>query len=251
MKMKKKQKENFNLQLKRGFITVILGLLLSISSPQLMYAKNAITPQLTEDVRVLFDREKQLFNARKNVDWGKMHSFQHPDFRKKISVDEMRYFEGWAAADYREKAKQNAHISGAYVPSVDYMKKNIYKKDPLGFPVERRYEWSGDPYLKIKAFSLEKISISTDGKYAKVKVMLKGRQRLNPAVTRGGDYEFAAQYPTTDYWEKVNGNWVITLLSKPANLSGTGILKFFVPNNKSGWGKAEFVEINPAGLKLP
>ena len=42
--MKKKQKENFNLQLKRGFITVILGLLLSISSPQLMYAKNAITP---------------------------------------------------------------------------------------------------------------------------------------------------------------------------------------------------------------
>ena len=67
--MKKKQKENFNLQLKRGFIAVILGFLLSISSPQLMYAKNAITPQLTEDVRVLFDREKQLFNARKNVDW--------------------------------------------------------------------------------------------------------------------------------------------------------------------------------------
>jgi len=80
--------------------------------------------------------------------------------------------------------------------------------------------------------------------------MLKGRQRLNPAVTRGGHYEFPAQYPKTDYWEKVNGNWVITLLSKPANLSGTGALKFFVPNNKSGWGKAEFVEINPLDLKL-
>ena len=116
--------------------------------------------------------------------------------------------------------------------------------------MKRRYAWSEDPYLKIKSFSLEKISISTDGKYAKVNVMLKGRQRLNPAVTRGGDYEFAAQYPTTDYWEKVNGNWVITLLSKPANLSGTGALKFFVPNNKSGWGKAEFVEINSLDLKL-
>ena len=248
--MKKKQKENFSLQLKRGFITVILGFLLSISSPQLMYAKNAITPQLTEDVRVLFDREKQLFNARKNVDWGKMYSFQHPDFRKKVSVDEMRYFEGWAASDYREKAKQNAHISGAYVPSVDFMKKNIFKKDPLGFPVKRRYKFSEDSYLKIKTFSIEKISISTDGKYAKLKVMLKGRQRLNPAVVRGGHYEFAAQYSTTDYWEKVNGNWVITLLSAPANLSGTGILKYFVPNNKSGWGKAEFVEINPLDLKL-
>ena len=248
--MEKKQKENFNLRLERGFITVILGLLLSISSPQLMYAKNAITPQFNEEAQVLFDREKQLINARINVDWGKIHGLQHPDFRKKISVDEIRYFEGWVASDYREIAKQNAHISGAYVPSVDYMKKNIYKPDPLGFPVKRRYEWSGNPYITIKTFSLEKISISTDGKYAKVKVMLKGRERLNPAVTRGGDYEFAAQYPTIDYWEKVNGNWVITLLSKPANLSGTGVLKFFVPNNKSGWGKAEFVEINPLDLKL-
>ena len=250
MKMKEKQKENFNLQLKRGFITIILGLLLSISSPQLMYAKNAITPQLNDEVQVLFDREKQLINARINVDWGKIHGLQHPDFRKKISVDEIRYFEGWAASDYREKAKQNAHISGAYVPSVDYMKKNIYKKDPLGFPVKRRYEWSGDPYLKIKSFSLEKISISTDRKYAKVKVMLKGRQRLNPALTRGGDYEFAEQYPATDYWEKVNGNWVITLLSQPVNMSGGGIIKYFVPNNKSGWEKAEFVEVSPADLKV-
>lgn len=248
--MKKKQKESSNPQLKRGFITAILGLLLSISSPQLMYAKNAITPQLTEEARVLFDREKQLFNARINVDWEKMHSFQHPDFRKKISAAEIQYFEGWAASDYREKAKQNAHISGAYVPSVDYMKKNVYKKDPLGFPVERRYKWSGDSYIKIKSLSLEKISISVDGKYAKVKVMLKGRQRLSPVVVRGGHYEFAAQFPFTDYWEKVNGNWVITLLSKPANLSGTGALHFFVPNNKSGWGKAEFVEINPADLKV-
>ena len=248
--MKKKQKENFNLQFKRGFITVILGLLLSISSPQLMYAKNAITPQFNEEAQVLFDREKQLFSARINVDWEKIHGLQHPDFRKKISMEELEYFEGWAASDYREKAKQNAHISGAYVPSVDYMKKNIYKKDPLGFPVKRRYEWSGDPYITIKSLSIEKISMSTDGKYAKVKVMLKGRERLNPVLVRGGHYEFAAQYPTTDYWEKVNGNWVITLLSKPVNLSGTGSLKFFIPNDKSGWGKAEFVEINPLDLKL-
>ena len=248
--MKKKQKQNFNLQLKRGSITVILGLLLSISSPQLMYAKNVITPQLNDEARVLSDREAQLFNARINIDWGKMHSFQHPDFRKKISVAEIEYFEGWASSDYREKAKQNAHISGSFVPDLDYMKRNISKKDPLGFPVKRRYAWSGDPFLKITSYSIEKISISTDGKYAKVKVMLKGRQRLNPIVTRGKNYEFAAQYPDTDYWEKVNGNWVITLLSAPVNTSGAGIIKYFVPNNKSGWGKAEFVEINPADLKV-
>ena len=248
--MKKKQKENFNLQLKRRFITVILALLFAVSSTQLIYAKNSIKPQLTDEAKILFDREKLLFNARMNVDWEKIHGFQHPEFRKKISVDEIRYFEGWAASNYREKAEQSAHISGAYVPSVDYMKKNVHKKDPLGFPVKRRYAWSGNPFIKIKTFSLEKISISRDGKYAKVKVMLKGRQRLNPAAVRGGHYEFPAQYPKTDYWEKVNGDWTITLLSKPVNLSGTGALKFFVPNDKSGWGKAEFVEINPLDLKV-
>ena len=77
--------------------------------------------------------------------------------------------------------------------------------------------------------------------------MLKGRQRLNPMMVRG-NFEFDAQYSLTDYWEKVDGKWVITLLSQPVNTSGTGILKYYVPNNKSGWGKADFVEINPADL---
>ena len=249
--MKKNQNKKINFLIGQGLITIILGLLFTVSSTQLIYAEKAITPLLHKEATILFDREKQLFNARIKVDWEKMHSLQHPEFRKKVSAAEIEYFEGWVASDYREQAKQNAHISGAYVPTLDHIKKNKYKKDPLGFPVKRRYAWSGDPYLKIKSFSLEKISISTDGKYAKVKVMLKGRQRLNPALTRGGDYEFAAQYPTTDYWEKVNGNWFITLLSAPVNSSGTGILKYFAPNNKSGWGKAGFVEINPADLKLP
>jgi hypothetical protein len=246
----KKKKEKFNLLLKRRFFTIILGLLFSIGSPQLMYAKNGITPQLIEEAKILFDRESQLLNARLSVNWNIQHSFQHPDFRKKISVAELEYFEGFVASDYREKSKKNAHISGSFVPSLDYIKKNQYKKDPLGFPVTRRYKWSNDSYLKIKTYSLEKISISKDGKYAKVKMMLKGKQRLNPVLVRT-NFEFDAQYPSIDYWEKINGNWVITLLSTPVNTSGTGILKFLVPNNKSGWGKAEFVELNPADLKLP
>ena len=246
----KKKKEKINHLLKPRLFTVILGLIFSIGSPQLMYAKNGIRPQLIEEAKILFDREKQLLKARINVDWDKQHSLQHPDFRKKISVEELQYFEGFVGSDYREKTKQNSHISGSFVPSLDYIKKNQYKKDPLGFPVKRRYKWSNDSYLTIKSYSLEKISISKDGKYAKVNMMLKGRQRLNPAIVRA-DIEFAAQYPKTDYWEKINGNWVITLLSTPVNTSGTGILKFLVPNNKKSWGKTEFVELNSADLKLP
>ena len=56
--MKKNQNKNLNLQLKRGFITLITGLLFSISSPQLMYAKNAIVPLLSEEAKILSDKAR-------------------------------------------------------------------------------------------------------------------------------------------------------------------------------------------------
>jgi hypothetical protein len=212
-----------------------------------MYAKNGIRPQLIEEAKILFDREKQLLKARINVDWDKQHSLQHPDFRKKISVEELQYFEGFVGSDYREKTKQNPHISGSFVPSLDYIKKNQYKKDPLGFPVKRRYKWSNDSYLTIKSYSLEKISISKDGKYAKVKVMLEAKEKINPALIRGL-FVYDSKHSLTDYWEKVDGSWFITLLSKPVAISGVSVLNYFVPNDKSGWEKTKFVEIDPKNL---
>ena len=248
--MRKFKNKFISLELKYWVNAVILGVIFSVSSVKLIHAENVITPQLIEEARVLSEREAQFVDARIAIDWEKIHGLQHPDFRKKISVDEVRYFEGWTTYDYREKAKQNAHISGSFLPTLNYIKKHPNKFDPLGFPVPRRYAWSGDPFLKVKSHSVEKISISKDKKYAKVTVMIKGRQRLNPAVVRG-HFEFDAQYPLTDYWEKVDGNWVITLLSSPIAMSGTGILKYYLPNNKSGWEKADFVEISLEDLKLP
>ena len=247
--MKKNKNENFNFQLKQRLTILISVLLFSAISIQSVSAGNTITSSLINEAIILSDKVGGLINARINVDWEKMYNIQHPDFRKKISLDEMRYFEGWVASDYRKKAKQNAHISGAFVPTLDFIKNNPEKRDPLGFPVPRRYKWSEDPFLKVKTYSIEKISISTNRKYAKVAVMIKGRQRLNPAVVRG-NFEFDMQYRLTDFWEKVDGEWVITLLSAPINTSGTGVLKYYVPNNKSGWGKAEFLEIDPADLKI-
>ena len=245
--MKKNNDKKFSFQLKGWLFTGILGFLIFISSPQLMFAKDATTPPLSDEAIILFEKEKQLFSARQKRDWKKIHAFQHPVFRKKVSVNEIKYFEGWVTEDYREKSKQNAHISGSYVPPVDYIIKNPNKKDPLGFPVPRRYKWSENPFFKVKTLDIKKYLISTDGKYAKVEMMVKGRERLNPALVRG-DFEFDAQYPLTDYWEKVDGNWVITLLSKPVNTSGAGFLKRYFPNNKSGWEKMDFVEINPVDL---
>ena len=210
-------------------------------------AEDITKSQLIEEARVLAEREAIFVNARLKNDWEKIYDFQHPNFRKKISIDEIRFFEGWAAYDYKEQSKINAHISGFFTPTLAYMKKNPNKKDPLGFPVPRRYRWSKNPFIEIKRHSLENISISKDGKYAKVKVMLEGREKINPALIRGL-FEFDSKYSLTDYWEKVDGSWFITLLSKPVAISGVSVLNYFVPNDKSGWEKTKFVEIDPKNL---
>ena len=228
---------------------IILGIIFSIISVNSIGAESKNISPLIGEAKTLINREAQFFKARQTEDWEGIHALQHPKFRKKVSIEEIRYFEGWTTYDYREKAKNNAHISGAAVPTIDYIKAHPHKYDPLGFPVVRRYVWSGDSYLKIKTYSLEKISISKNGKFAKVKINIKGKQRLNPVVVRG-DFEFDAKYPLTDYWEKVDGTWVITLLSAPVSLSGSGTLKHYSPNNNSAWKKMDFIEISPEQLKL-
>jgi len=67
-------------------------------------------------------------------------------------------------------------------------------------------------------------------------MVAKGRQRLSPAIIRSHK-EFAAQYPLTDYWEKVDGTRVITLLSAPITISGAGALVHYLPNDNRAWGK--------------
>ena len=91
-------------------------------------AEEITESQLIEEARVLAEREAIFVNARLKNDWEKIYDFQHPNFRKKISRDEIKYFEGWAAYDYREQAKANAHISGLFTPTVAFMKKIQIKK---------------------------------------------------------------------------------------------------------------------------
>jgi hypothetical protein len=249
--MGKKMKKAINTSYSLKSINLVNALIISaiffvgmVTSAQ---AEEITQSQLIEEARVLAEREALFVNARLKNDWEKIHGVQHPNFRKKISIEEIRYFEGWAAYDYREQSKVNAHISGFFTPTLAVIKKNQNKRDPLGFPVPRRYRWSKNPFIEIKRHSLENISISKDGKYAKVKVMLEAKEKINPALIRGL-FAYDSKHSLTDYWEKVDGSWFITLLSKPVAISGVSILNFFVPNDKSGWEKTKFVEIDPKNL---
>ena len=80
-----------------------------------------------------------------------------------------------------------------------------------------------------------------------VEITLKGRERLNPALVRG-DISFDMARPHIDYWEKVDGKWVITVLVDKTSISGAMKTLYFIPNNNDAWVKKEYVHIDPASL---
>jgi hypothetical protein len=126
--------------------------------------------------------ENEYFNKRLNNDLRGAYQYQHPKYKKEISVEEFLYFEGRLVSGYRNGVL--GHISGGMLPPVNYIKKNFSKRDALGFPRKTYYKWFYNPFIQVKRYELEKISISKDGKYAMVKIMLKGRERINPALVR-------------------------------------------------------------------
>ena len=57
--MKKNQNKKINFLIRQRLITIILGLLFTVSSTQLIYAEKAITPLLHKEATILFDRDRK------------------------------------------------------------------------------------------------------------------------------------------------------------------------------------------------
>ena len=155
-----------------------------------------------QDAKELEKIENVYFNKRLKNDLKGTYQYQHPDFRKAISIEEFKYYEGRVVSVYRNG--KMGHISGGMLPPLNWIKKNFTKKDALGFPRKTYYKWFYNPFIKVQDYNLEKISISKDGKYAMVGIILTGRERINPALVRG-DISFDFTRPHVDYWEKVDG----------------------------------------------
>jgi len=200
---------------------------------------------ILKEAQELKKLEKQYFDLRLKNDLRGAYQFQHPKYKKEVSIEEFLYFEGRVVTDYRNGVM--GHISGGMLPPVDYIKKNFTKKDALGFPRKNYYKWYYNPFIIVKNYELEKISISKDGKYAMVKIMLKGRERINPALVRE-DISFDMTRPHIDYWEKVDGKWVITVLADNSSISGAMTTMYFVPNNNDAWEKKEYVHFDAESL---
>ena len=204
-----------------------------------------IEDTVLKEAKELEKIEKDYFNKRVKDDLKGTYQYQHPDFKKAISIEEFMYFEGRILSGYRNEKME--HISGGMIPPVNWIKKNFAKKDALGFPRKTYYRWFYNPFIKVKDYNLEKISISKDGKYAMVKIILKGRERINPALVRA-DISFDFTRRHVDYWEKLDGKWVITVLADSSSISGGKNTMYFIPNNNDAWEKKDFVHVDSENL---
>jgi hypothetical protein len=204
-----------------------------------------VSDEVLEEAKNLAKLENDYFKKRLDNDLKGAYQYQHPAYKEKISVEEFLYFEGRLILNYREGVQ--AHISGVMIPTLEHIKKNTGKRDVLGFPRPSRFKWFVNPFINVKGYSLEQISISKDGKYAMTEIMLTGRERLNPALVRG-NIAFDMHRTHIDYWEKVNGQWVITVLMDNSSISGSKKTLYFIPNNNDAWKKMEYVQVDSSSL---
>ncbi len=199
----------------------------------------------TQEIKKLYEIQKNYEKYKVESNWEKIYSYQHPLFRKNVSLEEYKYFDGKITADYRDNTK--AHVSGGYsIPSKEFISKNLDKKDILGFPAFRKYPLTSNKFVKIDTISIDKIQISDHGKYFKSVMTYRGIERMEPGLARG-DLKFPVSLTMQDYWEKVDGNWYITLLQNTTNISGN-IYYHFTPNNKSSWESTKFIEFDSPDL---
>jgi hypothetical protein len=204
-----------------------------------------VSDEVLKEAKTLAKLEDDYFKKRLDNDLKGAYQYQHPAYKEKISLEEFLYFEGRLISNYRTGIQ--AHISGVMIPTLEHIKKNTGKRDVLGFARPSRYIWFVNPFIKIKRYYLEQISISKDGKYAMTEIMLTGRERLNPALVRG-NIAFDMKRTHIDYWEKVNGQWVITVLIDNSSISGSKKTLYFIPNNNDAWKKMEYVQVDSASL---
>jgi hypothetical protein len=197
--------------------------------------------QLQEAIK-LAKLEVDYFQKKIQNDWKALYVYQHPKFREHISVEEYQFFDGRVLYNYREETAH--HVSGGTTPSLDYIKKNPQKKDALGFSHPRKYQWFPNPFIVIQGYKLKRVSISEDCNFAMVEVELHGIEKLNPAVVRG-DIQFDIKKRHIDFWEKVAGEWKISLLADAQAVSGGTKVPYFIPNSNAAWGKIKFTSFVP------
>lgn len=221
----------------KGTVWIGAGVLILFGGLTTGKAGTRIPAELLREAKTLAALEADYFKKRLANDWRGIYEYQHPGYRRHVSLEKFKNFEGRAVYVTGETSQQ--HMSGAQTPAPAL-------KGFMGLPISRRYKMFTNPHIQVKDYRLETVSISEDGEYAMTRITTFGREQLNPALVKtfmGFDFK----RPYIDFWEKVEGRWVITLLSHPVSVSGK-VTQYLVPNNNSAWDTTRFVDIDRRAL---
>jgi hypothetical protein len=117
----------------------LLTLTLYLFGPSLETVYGDVGKNETQEVKNLYEIQKNYLKYKMESNWEKVYSYQHPEFRKKVSIAEFKFFNGQVTDNYR--ANTRAHVSGGYaIPSMEYIMSHQDKKDILGFPAFRHIQ---------------------------------------------------------------------------------------------------------------
>ncbi len=248
-----------------------LFIMLSISTVLLLV--NISTGASSQDNRALFNEAKllleadtQYLNARMKNKWETIYSFQNPDYRKAISIEEFKFYNGHVLMDYKKNKPQR--ISGSQTfggqtfksfKSTEELKKAINKelakrKNFIGAPMPPTYKIFTSPVISIQSHKVEKIFLNGRGTLGKVIVRLGIMENLSAALRSPG-LKVKRKVLYTDYWEKMGNQWVVAITGLfPApniHVSGSmaGHILHPVPIDLSQWEAAHYSEFKVEDLK--
>ena len=224
---------------------IALALMMGLSAT--VQAGPGSASKFKKEAQALYQVNESYFEERQASDWVAIYHRQHPRFRRNIPFIQFVNLEGRVA--FKDVDRPEAHLSGASMDPEDQKTKLYQKRDLLGFPTTRPYKIFPNPWISIKSHRIKKISISEDHRFAKVETDYDLREQLDPTIFRVIMVIDRVE-TLTDYWEKVDGRWVVPLMINKLSLSGHKMIYFFTPRNREDFETMNFVDIDPARLEI-
>ncbi len=241
------EKNNDMRNFSRSKIHLVLALAIGVVlAPFKGFAGDTRTSPNVNDARDLFKIEKQYFEERTQSRWDEIYKRQHPELKKRVTQELFINRDGMAGYDTVDLL-QSRKAGGLSIlpPPSDVV---TTPRDALGFPTSRKYRIIANPWVKIKKHRYDRVLISPDGRYARVDVKLDVDERLPPHLFRV-DLVVPHTREHFDYWEKVDGNWVVALMVHRLSLSGGKIPVTFLPKKMDELDKIEWIEFDPKKLE--
>ena len=202
-------------------------------------------PPTVEDAREVLKIEEQYFKDRTESKWEAVYERQHPKLKEIVTLEFFINRYGLVGHDTPDLLEQRAR-GPLYVmpPPSDVV---TIPRDGLGFPTTRHYRIIANPWVRINNHHYDSIGISPDGRWARVDMKLDVTEKLPPHLFKV-DMVIPHTRQRYEYWEKVDGKWVVALSVHRLSISGSKIPVIFIPENIEELDAIEWIEFDPKQL---